>query len=124
VDGERPQQSHRRRDCDMEGWDAHRRDGGEGRRERRARHVNNGNREERRECRRGQERVRRGGPRGRQQSDERGGDRKDEEEGGRVPATILATTAADGDGRRARGGHAHQAAGAGNPARESTRRRR
>jgi len=108
----------------MKGWDAQRRDGGEGRRERRARRVNNGNREERRERRRGQERVSGGGARGRQESDERVGDRKDEGEGGRVPATIPAAAAANGDGRRARGGDAHQAAGAGNPARASTRRRR
>jgi len=124
VDGERPQQCHRRRDGDMEGWDAQRRDGGEDRRERRARRVNHGNREERRERRRGQERVSGGGPRGRQESDERGRDRKDEGEGGRVPATIPAAAAANGDGRRARTGDPHKAAGAGNPTRTSTRRRR
>jgi len=95
------------RDGDMKGWDAQRRDGGEGRRERRARRVNHGNREELRGRRRGQERVSEGGPRWRLESDEHCRNRKDEREGGRVYVIIPAAAAADVDGRRARGGDAH-----------------
>ena len=57
-------------------------------------------------------RVHGGGPRGRHESDERGGKGKEGEEGGRLPATTSAAAAIDGDGRRARGGNARQAAGA------------
>ena len=70
-------------------------------------------------------RIRGGGPRGRQESDERGGDGKEGGkwgEGGRAPALTPAAAATDGDGRRARRGDARQAAGAGKHARHGRRR--
>jgi len=106
-------------------WGAQRRDGGDGRHERRARRVNDGDRTERSERRRDQMRIRGGGPRGRQESDERGGDGKEGGkwgEGGRAPALTPAAAATDGDGRRARRGDARQAAGAGKHARHGRRR--
>ena len=62
-------------------------------------------------------RIRGRGPRGRQESDERGGERKEGGAGGRVPALTPAAAATDGDARRARGGDARQAASAGEHAR-------
>ena len=88
------------------GVGAQRRGGGDGRHERRAGRVNDGDRAERRERRRDQALIRGGVPRGRQESDERGGEGKEGGEGGRVPALTPAAAATDGGGRRACGGDA------------------
>jgi len=97
---------------------------GDGRREHRARRVNDGDRAERRERRRDQVRIRGGGPRGRQESDARGGEGKEGGEGGEggtVPTLTPAAAATHGDGQRARGGNARTAAGAEEHARHGRR---
>jgi len=115
--GPRRTLTDRRRDGDTARWGAQHRDGGNGRREHRARRVNDFDRAECRERGRYQVRVHGGGPRGRgrPESYERGGEG---EEGGRFPATTSAAAASDGDGH---GPRRHRPPSSGSAKRRPTR---